>query len=316
MPWPPALTPVALLSLFTDPNTVMNTANMLRLVLLAAIWGSSFLFMRISAPVLGAAVLIEYRVAFAAVFLAVVGMVLKKRLDLAQNWKHFLVLGFFNSALPFLLFAYAASTLTASVLSVLNATAPMWGAIIGALWSRQPIALKTIIGLLLGTGGVALLVGFDAVAAKPGAVPAIAAALVAALSYSVATTYSKTARQVDPFANAHGSMWAATLLVIPALFFIPSRGPATLGIMGAALALGVLCTGIAYIIYFKLVEDVGPTSALTVTFLNPLFGILWGALFLGEVVGWYTLAGAGIVLVGTAMVTGFAPRWGSSRTAA
>lgn len=288
----------------------MNTANMLRLVLLAAIWGSSFLFMRISAPVLGPALLIEARVALAAVFLAIVGLVLGKRLDLKRNWKHFLILGFFNSALPFLLFAYAASTLTASVLSVLNATAPMFGAIIAAIWTRQPIAIKTVAGLLLGTCGVAVLVGFDAVATKPGAALAIAAGLTGALSYSVASTYSKAARQVEPFANAHGSMWGATLVVIPALFFFPAKGAATPGILAAALALGVMCTGVAYIIYFKLVEEVGATSALTVTFLNPLFGILWGALFLGEVVGWYTLVGAAIVLAGTAMVTGFMPRFG------
>jgi drug/metabolite transporter (DMT)-like permease len=289
----------------------MNTANMLRLVLLAAIWGSSFLFMRISAPVLGPGVLIECRVAFAALFLLAVGFVFKKKLNLAEHWKHYFILGFFNSAFPFLLFAYAASTLTASVLSVLNATAPMWGALIAALWYRQAIAPKKVLGLLLGTGGVALLVGFDAVTAKPGAALAIGAALVAAISYSVASAYAKEAKSVEPFANAHGSMWAATVLVIPALFLFPMRGPATAGIMGAALALGVLCTGVAYILYFKLIEDVGTTSALTVTFLNPLFGILWGALFLGEVVGWYTIAGAAIVVTGTALVTGFAPRFGA-----
>lgn len=289
----------------------MNTANMLRLVLLAAIWGSSFLFIRISAPVLGPAVLIEYRVVFAALFLAIVGVFLKKRLEVAANWKHYLILGFFNSAFPFLLFAYAASTLTASVLSVLNATAPMWGALIGALWSRQPISAKKALGLALGTGGVALLVGFDAVASRPGAPAAIAAALVAAISYSVASAYAKSAKAVEPFANAHGSMWAATLLTLPALAFFPSPGTPTPGIMAAALALGILCTGVAYILYFKLIEDVGTTSALTVTFLNPIFGILWGALFLGEIVGWYTVVGAGVVIAGTALVTGFTPGFGA-----
>ena len=285
----------------------MNTANMLRLVLLAAIWGSSFLFMRIAAPVLGPAVLIEYRVGFAAVFLAIVGIILKKRLDLRENWKHYLVLGLLNSALPFLLFAFAARTLSASVLSVLNATAPMWGAIIGALWSRQAISGRSALGLLLGTAGVALLVGFDQVTSRPGAGIAIAAALIAAVSYSVASAYAKTAKSVEPFANAHGSMWAATLLVIPVLPFFPAPAEPTIGIMGAALALGILCSGIAYILYFKLIQDVGPTSALTVTFLNPLFGILWGALFLGEVVGWHTILGAAIVITGTALVTGFRP---------
>ena len=287
----------------------MTSANMLRLILLAAIWGSSFLFTRISVPVLGPAVLIEYRVAFAALFLTIIGLVLKKRLDLAANWKHYAILGFFNSALPFLLFAYAANTLTASVLSVLNATAPMWGALIGAIWGREPISAKKALGLVLGTCGVALLVGFDAVASRPGAGVAIGATLVAAICYSVASAYAKSAKAVEPFANAHGSMWAATLMVIPALPFFPSPGTATPGIMAAALALGIMCTGAAYILYFKLIEDIGTTSALTVTFLNPLFGILWGALFLGEVVGWYTIAGAAIVISGTALVTGFAPRF-------
>jgi hypothetical protein len=105
-------------------------------------------------------------------------------------------------------------------------------------------------------------------------------------------------------------MWAATLFVLPALPFFPSPASPTPGVWAAVLALGVLCSGIAYLIYFRLIEEVGPTSALTVTFLNPVFGILWGALFLGEVVGWHTLAGSSIVLVGTALVTGFVPRFG------
>jgi drug/metabolite transporter (DMT)-like permease len=287
----------------------MNTANLLRLVVLAAIWGGSFLFMRISAPVLGPAVLIEYRVLFAAVFLFAVGLVLRKRLGLREHWKHYLILGFFNSALPFLLFAFAARTLSASVLSVLNATAPMWGALLGAAWSRQRIGARTALGLVCGTAGVALLVGFDSVAARPGAGVALAAALFAAFSYSVASLYAKSAKSVEPFANAHGSMWAAALLVLPALPFFPQAGEPTIGIMGAVLALGVLCSGIAYLLYFRLIAEVGTTSALTVTFLNPVFGILWGALFLGEVVGWYTVAGSAIVLVGTALVTGFVPKF-------
>jgi drug/metabolite transporter (DMT)-like permease len=294
----------------------MNTANFLRLVLLAAIWGSSFLFLRICAPVLGPTLLIEYRVGFAALFLAAVGWFLKKRLDVRANWKHYLMLGMFNSALPFLLFAFAARTLTASVLSVLNATAPMWGALITAAWSRQRISGRVAAGLLLGTGGVALLVGFDAATARPGAALAVGAALAAALSYSLASAYARTAKSVEPFANAHGSMWAAALLVLPLVPFFPAPAAPTMGIMAAAMALGVVCSGIAYILYFKLIDDVGPTSALTVTFLNPLFGILWGVLFLGETVGWYTALGAAIVIAGTELVTGFVPRFGARPAAA
>jgi drug/metabolite transporter (DMT)-like permease len=296
----------------------MNTANLLRLVTLAAIWGGSFLFMRISAPVLGPAVLIELRVLLAALFLLAVAFVLGKRaapLNLREHWKHYLILGFFNSALPFVLFAFAARTLTASVLSVLNATAPMWGAIIGAIWTRQPVKARTALGLVLGTVGVALLVGFDKVSDRPGAGVALVAALAAALCYSIASLYARSAKAVAPFANAHGSMWSSALLVLPALAFFPPTGQPTVAVAGSVVALGVLCSGIAYLLYFRLIEEIGPTSALTVTFLNPVFGILWGALFLGEVVGWYTVVGSAIVLTGTALVTGFVPRFGRAPAA-
>jgi drug/metabolite transporter (DMT)-like permease len=288
----------------------MSTANLLRLIFLAAIWGGSFLFMRIAAPVLGAAVLIEYRVLFASLFLAVIALALKKPLNLRQNWKHYLILGLFNSAVPFLMFAFAARTLSASLLAVLNATTPLWGTLIAAVWTRNMVSAKVMFGLLLGACGVALLVGFDHVTTKPGAGIAIAAVLFASFNYGIASNYAKQAKAVEPFSNAHGSMWASTLLVLPALPFFPVPGEPTIGIMGAVLALGILCSGVAYLIYFRLIQDVGPSSALTVTFLSPLFGILWGMLFLGESVGWYTFAGAAVVITGTALVTGFRPSLG------
>ncbi|NYE61430.1 drug/metabolite transporter (DMT)-like permease [Duganella sp. 1224] len=293
----------------------MSTANLLRLILLAAIWGGSFLFMRIAAPVLGAAVLIEYRVLFAAIFLAVVGVFLKKSLDWKAHWKHYLILGLFNSAVPFLMFAFAARTLSASVLAVLNATTPLWGTLIAAVWSRTMVKGIVLIGLGLGTCGVALLVGFDHVSTRPGADIAIAAVLFASFNYGIASNYAKQAKAVEPFANAHGSMWASALLVAPVVPFFPAPGEPTIGIMSAVVALAVLCSGVAYLIYFRLIQDVGPSSALTVTFLSPLFGILWGVLFLGETVGWYTFAGAAIVITGTALVTGFRPRFLKARAA-
>ena len=288
----------------------MNTANLLRLILLAAIWGGSFLFMRISAPMLGPAVLIEFRVLFAALFLAASAVVLKKRLRPARALEALRHPRLLQFGLPVPAVRVRARTLPASVLAVLNATAPMWGALLGAVWSRQAIGARTALGLVLGTAGVALLVGFDHATSRPGAGLAVAAALVAAFSYSVASLYARTAKSVEPFANAHGTMWTSALMVLPALPLFPLPGAPTPGIVGAVLALGVLCSGVAYILYFRLIEAVGATSALTVTFLSPVFGILWGALFLGETVGWYTLAGSAIVLVGTALVTGFVPRFG------
>lgn len=286
----------------------MDTASVIRLFGLAAIWGASFLFMRIGAPVLGPALLVELRVALAALFLALVGWLLRKRLLAGEHWRHYLVLGLFNSALPFLLFAYAAQTLSASLLSILNATAPIWGALLVALWTRQRLSGKTLLGLLLGVAGVALLVGFDAVALRPGGERAILAALGAALCYGIASTYARSARSVEPFSNAHGCLWAATLLLMPTLPFFPAVEVPGMGVMAAVLALGVVCSGIAYLLYFRLIADVGPASALTVTFLIPMFGVLFGSLFLGEQVGWYTLLGSLVVILGTALVTGFDPR--------
>jgi drug/metabolite transporter (DMT)-like permease len=283
----------------------MSTANLIRLLVLAAIWGGSFLLMRICAPILGPVMLIEYRVALAALFLLGVGTLLHKKLNAREHWKHYLIIGLFNSALPFLLFAYAAQTLTASQLSILNATSPVWGAVIGAAWIRQAISLKTMLGLFLGVAGVTVLIGFDKVTLQPGAGIAVAAALTAALSYGIATTYAKSAKRVDPFSNAQGSMWAATLLIVPAIPFSAAHPTLSTDIILLVLTLGIVCSGIAYILYFRLIADLGAASALTVTFLIPVFGILWGNVFLGEPITLHTVAGSAIVIVGTALVTGF-----------
>lgn len=285
----------------------MSAANLLRLIALAAIWGGSFLFMRMGAPVLGPVVLIEFRVGLAAAFLLLVSLVLHKRMYLKELWRHYFVIGLFNSALPFLLFGIAATTLSASLLSILNATSPIWGALIGAVWERQGLPGKKLAGLALGIIGVSVLVGLDKISLQPGAGVAIICALGAAFSYGIATTYAKSAKKVDPFSNAHGSMWAATLIILPAVPFFPSHATPSMAITLAVLALGVVCSGIAYLLYFRLIADLGATSALTVTFLIPVFGILWGHMVLGEPVSWHTGLGAAVVIAGTALVTGFSP---------
>ncbi|MHB1176653.1 MAG: DMT family transporter [Sulfuriferula sp.] len=285
----------------------MNLASLVRLITLAAIWGGSFLFTRISAPVLGPVILIEYRVCLAAAFLAMMAIVLRKPLNARQHWQHYLMLGIFNGAIPFLLFAFSAQTLSASAMSILNATSPIWGAVIGAAWARHPLNVRTIFGLMLGIIGVGLVVGFDHLTAQRGAGIAITAALLAAFSYGIATTYAKTAKSVDSFSNAHGSMWAAGLMIAPAVPFAPVHAAAGGGVMLAVIALGIVCTGIAFLLYFRLIRDIGATSALTVTFLIPVFGILWGRLFLHEVITLGMAAGSCIVILGTALVTGFNP---------
>lgn len=285
----------------------MNAASLIRLLALSAIWGASFLFMRIGAPALGAVWLAEWRVGLAAVFLLAVGAVLGKRLQWRANWRHHLVIGGLNSALPFVLFGAAAQTLPASLLSILNATAPIWAAAVGALWTRTALTRRALAGMALGLAGVAMLVGFDPAALRAGTFAAVAMALGGSLSYGIATTYARTARKIEPFANAHGSMVAAALMLAPALPFAPLPALPSATVALAVLALGVVCSGVAYLLYFRLIDDIGAAPALTVTFLVPVFGVIWGHLVLAEPIEWHMLAGAGVVIVGTALLTGFSP---------
>lgn len=294
----------------------MNAASVVRLLVLSAIWGGSFIFMRIAVPALGPATLMLMRVVLAALFLAAVARLAKSRLDVRAHGRYYLVLGFFNSALPFLLFGYAALTLPASLLAILNATAPIWSTLIGVVWLRHRLTPKAALGLCLGIAGVALLVGLDRAMLQPGAAWAAVAALSAALCYGIASLYAKRGHAVEPLANAHGSMWSATLWLAPAAFFFPPAAPPGTDILLAVAVLGIVCSGVAYLLYFRLIAEIGAAPALTVTFLIPLFGVLWGVLFLGEAVGWHTLAGAAIVILGTALVTGFSPRLLFTRKAA
>jgi drug/metabolite transporter (DMT)-like permease len=293
----------------------MDAASLARLLSLAAIWGGSFLFMRVAAPVLGPTHLIAYRVGLAAIFLLCIALLQRRAIAARAHWRHYLILGASNSALPFLLFAFAAQTLSASLLSILNATAPIFAAAIASLARRALPVPRVALGLVLGVAGVVVLASFDAVMLRPGAGVALLAGLGASLSYGIASTYAKSAPNVDAFANALGSMCAATLLVAPAMPFFAPHAPANAEVIVAVIALGVICSGVAYLLYFRLIADLGPASALTVTFLIPVFGVLWGRVFLGEPVGLHTLAGSAIVVVGTALVTGFTPRMLRQRVA-
>ena len=287
----------------------MTSAGFARLLLLSALWGGSFLFTRMAVSAVGPAWLILARVSLAAIFLWCVARWFKKSLQLSTYWRHYLVLGFFNSALPFLLFAYAAQTITASLLSILNATAPMWAALIAVVWLKSELSLSKWLGLAIGLVGVIVLAGVESMALPEGGMLAIAAGLGATFSYGIATNYTKFAPNVESFANAHGSMWAATLVMIPVALATPI--PAEISLMPtgfAVLALGVVCSGVAYLIYFRLIADFGGVSALTVAFLIPVFGTLWGAWLLGEPVTLATIVGGLLVLLGTALVTGFSVR--------
>ncbi|ABL99306.1 DMT family transporter [Shewanella amazonensis] len=281
----------------------------LKLLLLSAIWGASFLFIRIGVTELGPAWLMFLRVTFAALFLLGGAIYLKKALIGSAPLKHFIILGGINTALPFLLYGFAATELAASLMSVLNATAPLWSTLLLAIWQRSMPRGAALGGLITGFCGVVLLAGVESLSLSEEGLWALAAGLGAAICYAFASIYTKASNHGNAYSNAHGCMWAASAWLLPTLLFAaPPEAMPSSGTLAAVVTLGVLCSGVAYLLYFRLIDEVGATSALTVTFLIPVFGILWGALFLGEHIGWHTLVGTAIILLGTAISTGSIPR--------
>lgn len=293
----------------------MPLSSLAKLLALAAIWGASFLFIRIGAPVFGPGLLIELRLGLAALFLWVVCRWLGHRLDVRRDWKYFLVIGLLNAALPFLLYAYAARTLGASMLAILNSATPTFTAIVAAIWLRQRISRPNAIGLACGMLGVACVAWNGLATQGEGWWLALTAGLGAPFCYALAGGYARSLKTVPgPEDAAHGSMWAAALLAVPAAALMPAPASPTAGDWAAVSVLGFVCTGYAFLLFFRLIGEIGPTGAVSVTFLIPIFGVLWGVLFLDETVGWNTLAGGLLVLLGTALTNGVSllkwRRWG------
>lgn len=284
----------------------MRRSDALRLLLLSVIWGCSFLLMRLLAPVLGPALVVEVRVGLAAIFLFTLAIYLKKDKNPLTHWKHYLILGFFNSAFPFLLMTYSALTLPVSMLSVLNATTPTWGFLIGIVLRNEKFSPKRLLGVILGVVGVAVLLGShakDTAGFRSILVP-VMTGIGAAFSYGIAANYAKKAKSVDPFLNAYGSMVAATLLIAPISWLMPIPQSIALSTIIYAVLIGVVCSGVAYLLFFRLIKDIGPTSATTVTFLVPIFGTLFSYLLLGESITLFSMLGMAIIVASTAFVTG------------
>lgn len=276
----------------------MTAADAARLISLAAIWGASFLFIRIAAPVIGPVATADLRMLIAGAALVIYYTVTGFDAQWRLRWREYLAIGALNSAAPFLLYAYAALELSVGLLAVLNATSPMWAALLGAVALREPLTIKRLAGLAAGMAGVAIVSGPEASTRWL----SIAAALGAALCYALTGIALKrwgqggTARGM-----AVGTQLAGGVLLLPLLAIAPPAN-VTPGVAGAMLALGVVCGAVAYVLYFRLIADIGATGALTVTYLIPLFGVLWGALALGEALTAARVLGALVVSVGTVLV--------------
>ncbi|MBM4296666.1 MAG: DMT family transporter, partial [Deltaproteobacteria bacterium] len=262
-----------------------------------------FVFLRIVAPALGPIVTADLRVLIAWAALQLYFRAIGLDVHWRRFWRQYVVIGIFNGALPFFLFAFAALHIPASYSAILNATSPLFGALFSAFWLGEKITAQKILGFFLGLAGVALVTRLGSGAIGTMALWAIAACLGAACCYGISSTYAKGfAGGANPKAIAGASQLAAGLLLLPLIPLAPPPGPITVNIALSMLTFALLCSGWAFLLYFRLITDVGATKALTVTFLMPAFTMIWSALFLGERVTAETILGCVLVLCGTGLV--------------
>lgn len=281
----------------------MRSADVARLVTLAAIWSLSFVFMRVVAPPLGPAWTAALRVLIGGGALVAWLALSRRDTNLRTHWRAYLAIGAVNSALPFFLFAYAALALPASYLAILNATVPLYAVLLGAVWLQESLTPAKLGGIAIGIVGVALATGAGAIEMEATTWLAVAAALVAALCYAVSGVGIKLRGQaLSPYAIAAWSQVFAGLVLLPPAALFPPPGPFTPLVAACLAGLALLCSAVAYLLYFRLIRDVGPTRTATLTFLLPAFGIVWGALLLGESITLPMLAGAALIVGGTAAV--------------
>jgi drug/metabolite transporter (DMT)-like permease len=278
-------------------------------VLLAAIWGSSFLFTRLAVLDFGPMATAFLRVVVASVFLLPLLLWRGLGRQLLQHGRKVLLIGVLNSGLPFALFAFALTTISTGLSAILNATVPLFGALVAWVWLKDRPGASRALGLVVGFAGVALLAWDKATfrAGPDGIAPgwAVLACLAATLCYGIAASATKRHLGGLPaLVTATGSqLGASAALLLPALWSWPQQAPGVRA-WSALLAVGVLCTGMAYVLYFRIIEEAGPARALAVTFVVPVFAVFYGVIFLGEAVTGWMLACAAVIVCGTALSTG------------
>ena len=285
----------------------MSTANLARLILLGLIWGTSFMLMRIAAPVFGPMLTTFGRAALGA--LALVLFARYRGIDFAwrQNANIYLIIGLANTAIPFSLFAWSALYIPSAYMATMNSLAPIFTAVFGFLLLAERLTTLRIAAFLLGLFGVAVLVGIGPTAITPQVIGGVLAGMAAAVNYGFAATYTRMkASKIPSLATAAGSQCAAALALLP--FAMPGIPHAlafgTLQAWLAVIILGLVCTGIAYALFFHLIATEGASKAVTVTFLVPATASVWAWLLLSEPITFGTVTGISIVLIATAMALG------------
>ena len=288
----------------------MRIADYIRLIVLAAIWGASFLFMRIASPEFGAINTAFLRVLFGLLGLAVIIFVLKSSYNFEGKFKSSLILGVINSGLPFFMYCLAARWLPAGYSAVLNATTPLMGALIGFAFFSEKLTARKWGGVVLGLVGIMVITTIGESQSTNETLAGVIACLVATGCYGIAGFLTRrwisNNGGLDPKVVAFGSQIGATLFLLPFFIWSSTTGPSINWLQGnvwaSVVTVGLICTAFAYILYFRLIADIGPLRSLTVTFLIPPFAVLWGYLALGETINEGFIIGAIIVCVSVWLV--------------
>jgi drug/metabolite transporter (DMT)-like permease len=281
----------------------VRRSDAIRLVALSAIWGSSFIFIRVLAPALGPVLTVTTRVLIGGAVLVAYCRIIGLDAQVARHWRQYAIIGIVNSTIPFMLFAFAALYLPASYSVILNSTAPLFTALWAVPLLNERLTGLKLIGLFAGAAGVTLVSRAGPVVPDLWFWVAVLACLGATTCYALSSIYmKKRAGDLKPLAIAGWSQIFAALAMAPFVPFAAPSVPLTPLIAFNVLMLAVFCSSIAYVLYYRLIADIGPTRALTMAFLMPVFGMVWGALFLGEPITLPMIAGCALIIGGATAV--------------
>lgn len=285
----------------------MKSRHFAQLVALSALWGASFLFIRIASPVMGPLVLAGCRVALAGATLALIMRGLQQKWPW-EHWRELMVLGALSVAVPFLLYAWAALRLPAGYSALLNTTAVVFGTLASAWYKEDTLTVRKLLGCVCGFVGVGLIVRLGPVRPDAATLAAALACVTAAACYGFSTPLMKRATtRMQPLAIAAGIHVAAMVLVLPGALWGLPQATFTLEAMGAVMLMGVVTSGLAYWAHLRIIRHVSPVAAMSPVFLIPVFGVTWGHLFLDEALSPGIFLGGALVLLASALVTGFNP---------
>lgn len=285
----------------------MKTRHFFQIILLSALWGASFFFLRVASPALGPWVLAGLRVALATLTLALVMRALRHDWPW-RHWRELLLLGCLTVALPFLLFSWAALHLPAGYSALLNTTAVLFGTLSSAWFKEDTLTARKLLGCLAGLLGVGLIVQLGPVNPTATTLLAALACTAAAACYGLASPLMKRATQhMQPLTIAAGIHAVSLLMLLPGAAITWPQARFTTPALASVLVLGVVTSGLAYWLHLRIVRQVSPVASMSPVFLIPVFGVTWGHLFLGEALSSGIFGGGALVLLATALVTGFNP---------